>query len=45
LKLSKLAEEERAAKEAEARKLETIEAIISKQVVFGTSPKMTSLHA
>jgi len=32
----KLAEEERAAKEAEARKLETIETIISKEVLFGT---------
>tara|TARA_R100000008_G_scaffold48234_1_gene28648 strand:+ start:3120 stop:4391 length:1272 start_codon:yes stop_codon:yes gene_type:complete len=30
------AEEERAAKEAEARKLETIETIISKEVLFGT---------
>ena len=32
----KLAEEERAAKEAEARKVETVEAIISKEIVFGT---------
>jgi hypothetical protein len=32
----KLAEEERAAKEAEARKLETVEAIISRELVFGT---------
>ena len=32
----KLAEEERAAKEAEARKVETVEAIISKEVLFGT---------
>ena len=32
----KLAEEERAAKEAEARKLETIETIISREVLFGT---------
>ena len=32
----KTAEEERAAKEAEARKLETVEAIISRELVFGT---------
>ena len=32
----KVAEEERAAKEAEARKAETIEAIVSKELVFGT---------
>jgi hypothetical protein len=32
----KLAEEERAAKEAEARKVETVEAIISKEVLMGT---------
>ena len=32
----KAAEEDRLAKEAEARKVETIEAIISKQLVFGT---------
>ena len=32
----KLAEEERAAKEAAARKLETVEAIISRELVFGT---------
>jgi hypothetical protein len=32
----KLAEEERAAKEAEARKLETIETILSKEILFGT---------
>jgi hypothetical protein len=33
----KLLEEERAAKEAETRKLETIETIISKEVLFGTT--------
>ncbi len=33
----KLAEEERAAKEAEARKVETVEAIISKEILFGTT--------
>ena len=32
----KLAEEERAAKEAEARKVETVEAIISKEILFNT---------
>ena len=32
----KLAEEERAAKEAEVRKAETVEAIISREVLFGT---------
>ena len=32
----KAAEEERLAKEAEARKVETVEAIISKEVLFGT---------
>ena len=32
----KLGEDERAAKEAEARKVETVEAIISKEVLFGT---------
>ena len=32
----KLAEEERATKEAEARKVEKIEAIISKEILFGT---------
>ena len=32
----KLAEEERAAKEAEARKVETVEAIISREVLMGT---------
>ena len=32
----KLAEEERAAKEAEARKVEVVEAIISKELIFGT---------
>jgi len=32
----KLAEEERAAKEAEARKVEVVEAILSKELIFGT---------
>jgi hypothetical protein len=32
----KVAEEERAAKEAEARKVETVEAIISREVLMGT---------
>ena len=36
LEAFKLAEEERAAKEAEARKLETIETILSKEILFGT---------
>jgi hypothetical protein len=36
LEVFKLAEEERAAKEAEARKLETIETILSKEILFGT---------
>jgi len=36
LETFKAAEEERAAKEAEARKLEAVEAIISKEVLFGT---------
>ena len=36
LEAFKLAEGERAAKEAEARKLETIETILSKEILFGT---------
>ena len=36
LEVFKLAEEERAAKEAESRKLETIETILSKELLFGT---------
>jgi hypothetical protein len=36
LEAFKLAEEERAAKEAESRKLETIETILSKELLFGT---------
>jgi len=36
LETFKVAEEERAAKEAEARKLAAVEAIISKEVLFGT---------
>ena len=41
LEAFKAAEEERAAKEAEAKKLETIEAIISKEVLFGTTKEET----
>ena len=41
LEAFKAAEEERAAKEAEAKKLETIEAIISKEVIFGTTKEDT----
>ena len=37
IKAFKATEDERTVKEAEARKLETIEAIISKEVIFGTT--------